>query len=172
MPYNGKIVVISDTHGQDKPVRDVIERESPFDILVHCGDFEHDLGDVLAGVSGKQSYAYFPVKGNCDIFSRESKELDLVFMGYNIFVTHGHRYNVRYETGTLAEEGAARGADIVLYGHTHVPEIRKEKGAGGTEILIINPGSLAYPKQFPPERTYAVRRFREGTEVEAEIKSL
>ena len=35
-----KILVLSDTHGRNETMYDVIAREEPFDMLIHCGDIE------------------------------------------------------------------------------------------------------------------------------------
>ena len=51
----------------------------------------------------------------------------------------------------IREEGQSRKADIVMYGHTHKPylDIRED-------ITVLNPGSLAYPRQFPRDPSYMV----------------
>ena len=35
-----KVLIVSDTHGRDENLEIVINREAPFDMLVHCGDVE------------------------------------------------------------------------------------------------------------------------------------
>ena len=35
-----KILVVSDTHGRDGNLREVLEKVKPVDMLVHCGDVE------------------------------------------------------------------------------------------------------------------------------------
>ena len=35
-----KILIVSDTHRKDGNLYDVIEKEKPFDMLIHCGDVE------------------------------------------------------------------------------------------------------------------------------------
>ena len=42
----------------------------------------------------------------------------------------------------IREEGAARKVDIVMFGHTHKPYFEQKDG-----ITVLNPGSLAYPRQ-------------------------
>ena len=37
---------------------------------------------------------------------------------YKVFITHGHNYYVSLDTECIREEGAARNADIVMFGHT------------------------------------------------------
>ena len=33
-----KILIVSDTHGQEKNLEEVLEKESPIDALIHLGD--------------------------------------------------------------------------------------------------------------------------------------
>lgn len=35
-----KVLIVSDTHGRDENLEIAINREAPFDRLVHCGDVE------------------------------------------------------------------------------------------------------------------------------------
>ena len=42
----------------------------------------------------------------------------------------------------IREEGAARKVDIVMFGHTHRPYLKKFG-----DITVLNPGSLAFPRQ-------------------------
>ena len=51
----------------------------------------------------------------------------------------------------LKEEGKRRCADIVMYGHTHKPDIDLSD-----DIIAINPGSISYPRQLGREASYVV----------------
>lgn len=51
----------------------------------------------------------------------------------------------------LIEEAKLRKADIAFYGHTHRPLIELRDG-----IMVINPGSLSYPRQEGKVPTYVV----------------
>ena len=33
-----KILIVSDTHGYNGSMYEVIEKEAPFDMMIHCGD--------------------------------------------------------------------------------------------------------------------------------------
>ena len=35
-----KVLIVSDTHGRDENLEIAVNREAPFDMLVHCGDVE------------------------------------------------------------------------------------------------------------------------------------
>lgn len=61
--------------------------------------------------------------GNNDFFSRLPREEEFNLEGHHIFITHGHAYYVSMGEAHLQEEARRRGADIVMYGHTHVPAL-------------------------------------------------
>ena len=54
-----------------------------------------------------------------------------------------------------------------MYGHTHMPVIEDEDG-----ILVINPGSLTYPRQRGRRPSYAVMQIEEGKDPQVEIRYL
>ena len=75
-----------------------------------------------------------------------------------MFLTHGHRYQVNFGLQTLEEAARLRGADIAMYGHTHVPMINQ-----GKDVTILNPGSLTLPRQDGFFHTYMLMEIdREG----------
>ena len=51
----------------------------------------------------------------------------------------------------IKREAAARGMDIVIYGHTHKPVV-DTKGS----VIAVNPGSLSYPRQEGRRPSYIV----------------
>ena len=59
---------------------------------------------------------------------------------------------------TLEEAARLRGADIAMYGHTHVPMLNQ-----GKDVTILNPGSLTLPRQDGFFHTYMLMEIeREG----------
>lgn len=142
-----KILIVSDTHGRNANLIDVIEKCGKIDMLIHCGDLEcaRENIEYFAGCS------VVAVKGNNDFFLREEKEVVFWLEKYKVMVAHGHTYNVSLGVDMLVDEALSRGANIVMYGHTHRPhlEIRDE-------ITILNPGSLSYPRQEGRDCTYIV----------------
>ena len=141
-----KILVISDTHGDYRRTDALLEREAPFDMLIHCGDIQMELKALIPDTS----FPVYAVKGNCDIRSDLTEVLTVKVGYYNLMITHGHRYQVKYSKDLLLEAARQNFADVVLFGHTHIPENYRAKDSG---ILVVNPGSLAYPQQFPREAT-------------------
>ena len=160
-----KILVVSDSHGNNDLLRKAIGQEMPIDMLIHCGDVETDLKAVLGP---GRDYDLEIVRGNMDSWSSYPEDLLLRVGYYNIFVAHGHKYGTKYTNENILEAGRKKLADVVLCGHSHVPEI--ERTADG--ILLVNPGSVALPHQDPPRRSYAVLRISEDEMPSAEIKYL
>ena len=165
MKTDYRCLIISDTHGDLRSILKVIEKESPFDILIHCGDVEGNLASIL----GTRTFGYFAVRGNCDMFSYAEDERCIKLGYYRVFVTHGHRYRVNYRDSALIQAGRREHADVILYGHTHVPEIKEDKENG---MLIVNPGSLSRPRQIPRVPTYAVLTVTGDKLPEAQIREL
>lgn len=140
-----KILLVSDTHGKTGNFEKVIEKTGKIDALIHCGDVEGSEAyiEALAGCP------VYMVSGNNDFFSDLEREIEVELGGFQIFITHGHYYGVSMDLECLREEGLARHMDIVAFGHTHKPVV-KEKGG----ITLLNPGSLAYPRQEGRRPTY------------------
>lgn len=143
-----KIIIMSDTHGDIDEISRVIARERPFDMLIHCGDvcgaeriLEAKLSDCIVHIVG----------GNCD-FSRELPAMKEFHIGkLKVVVLHGHKYHVQYDISSLFYLAKEREADIVMFGHTHVPMLIQEQG-----VTILNPGSLVRPRQSDRTGTYVV----------------
>ena len=160
-----KILVVSDTHGDYRRLDAVIAKEKPFDMLIHCGDVQGDIGALCEG----GGYPCYAVKGNCDTFSSLPELLTLKVGYYTLMITHGHRLDVKYSKKLLLYEGRQNHADVILYGHTHIPGVFRAKDQG---TLVVNPGSLAYPGQFPRVPTYAVLTISEDELPKAQIREL
>ena len=72
------------------------------------------------------------VAGNNDFFTRLKKEEEFYIGNFKVWLTHGHNYYVSMGTEFIREEARSRGADIVMFGHTHRPCLEPAKKAGGT----------------------------------------
>ena len=152
-----KILVISDIHGLISYAERMIEKEKP-DEVIFCGDGWRDINESAKFFKGVR---FFLVQGNCDFYGEPEQFITLG--GKNIFITHGHRYNVKMERElayiTLRAHAASLGADLVLFGHTHLPDT-VYRG----EMVLLNPGAVANGK-------YAVVLI-EGGQIKTELKSL
>lgn len=158
-----KVLVISDTHGSHRSVDMVLEKEGRVDQLLHLGDVERGEDAIRYSV---ECPAHF-VRGNNDFFSDLPRDKEIFLEGWHLFLCHGHAYYVSVGEEHLKREARGRGADIVLYGHTHKPVIHKEEN-----LLILNPGSLTHPRQKGHRPSYIVLMLEEGKEPEAEIRYL
>ncbi len=128
------IAVVSDSHNNSKSIEVLKEYITKADILLFLGDGEADILKIKAEFKGP----IYAVSGNCDIYSKNPEELVLELMGKRIFMCHGHRYNVKYNYDNIYYKGREVGADIILFGHTHIPMIEESDG-----IIMMNPGSLS-----------------------------
>ncbi|MBS6117860.1 MAG: metallophosphoesterase [Clostridiales bacterium] len=158
-----KILVVSDTHGRDRDLERAVEREAPFDRLIHCGDVEgreifiEALADCPCCI----------VAGNNDFFCDLPREQEIMVGGKKALVTHGHYYGVSIDLSGIADEARSRGCEIAFFGHTHKPVVAEKDG-----VLVINPGSLSYPRQSGHKSSYVVLNTDIRGNVEAEIKYL
>lgn len=142
-----RVLIVSDTHRHNENYIKVVERVAPIDLVLHCGDSEGSeylISEVI-------DCPLMIVAGNNDFFSELPRELEFMIGKYNVWLTHGHNYNVSYENETIKKAAKARGADIVVYGHSHRPVIELEG-----DIIAINPGSLSYPRQEGKRPSYVI----------------
>ena len=133
-----KVLIVSDTHGHNGNIEEVLEKIGSIDALIHCGDVEGQE-DYIRTLTGIPTYI---VSGNNDYFSSLDRELEFELDGYKILLTHGHSYGVAMGNERILEEGRARRVDIVMFGHTHRPCLEQYG-----DITLLNPGSLSYPRQ-------------------------
>lgn len=144
-----KILIVSDTHRKDDNLEYVIEKEAPFDMLIHLGDAEGSEYYIEQWVP--QGCELQMVLGNNDFFSDLDREKELDIGPFRALLTHGHYYNVNLGVEGLREEARARGCNLVMYGHTHRPLLSTKD-----EITVLNPGSLSYPRQEGRKPTYMI----------------
>ena len=134
-----KIGIVSDSHGSMGAVEAMLAHPAAKGVAVwlHAGDFAPDA-DALARLAGVPVYC---VAGNGDWPSPRVKDEELVALaGHRILLAHGHTYGVQYGRERFAKAARQAGADIAVYGHTHVA--LEEHG----EVTVLNPGSIARPR--------------------------
>lgn len=156
-----RILVVSDTHGQHKNLDKALEQVGKIDALIHMGDVEGGEHYIEA-VAECETHI---VAGNNDFFSFLPKEKEFKIGRYNVFITHGHHYYVSVGTARLKQEAKSRNADIVMYGHTHRPEIDRSD-----DLIVINPGSLSYPRQEGRRATYILMEIDDNGQIDFELK--
>ena len=142
-----KVLIVSDTHKSHRNLEKIIEREQPFQMLIHLGDLEGGEDYIEAVVECEKHM----IRGNNDFFSYLPAEEEFWIGKKKVFITHGHSYYVSMETEQIREEGAARNADIIMFGHTHRPYFEERDG-----ITVLNPGSLSFPRQEGRKSSYMI----------------
>ncbi len=133
-----KIIVMSDSHNNFSSLEKIFSGFHA-DYYIHLGDGERELDLIATKYPDKQ---IIHIKGNCDLASfSESEMFFSPIEGLNIFAVHGHKYNVKYSLDQLKESARKKGANVVLYGHTHERFSSYEDG-----LHIMNPGSTSCPR--------------------------
>lgn len=148
-----KLLVFSDTHGHGQPMLDVVAGQGAgADACFFLGDGVRDT-EML-----REVYPQLPlytVRGNCDMASFEPDDGLAPFGGLLIYYTHGHLLQVKDGLEALWWRARRNKADIVLYGHTHIPVYGEREG-----VHFFNPGSIALPRFGPP--SYGVITIEDG----------
>lgn len=142
-----KVLIVSDTHRQNRNLFDLIKKVGPIDLLIHLGDAEGSEDEIELEANCPVAM----VAGNNDFFSGLDKEIELQIGKYRVLLTHGHFYYVSVGTENIKKEAISRQFDIVMFGHTHRPLLEMEE-----HIIALNPGSLSYPRQDGRMPTYAI----------------
>lgn len=158
-----RILIISDTHKKHENLKRVLESVSPVDLLIHLGDAE-GYEDIIGEMAGCPMEI---VAGNNDFFSRLPREKELQIGKYRVLITHGHYYYVASGITDIMSEAQARGVDIVMFGHTHVPLIEY-----GEHVIALNPGSLSYPRQEGRRPSYILMDINKKGDAFFEIEYL
>ena len=139
---NVKLLVLSDTHGYLENARNVLERIGQrMDGVLHLGDHAYDARDLQ---SEYQTLPFYFVKGNNDFADKAPNDVILKFFGKKLLLTHGHKQQVYWSHDTISYWAEEKGADVVIFGHTHSP-VNEHKGS----VMIFNPGSISVPRGVP-----------------------
>ena len=150
-----KFLIASDIHGSAYYCRKLVEtiEKEKADRVIILGDilYHGPRNDLPRDYAPKEVIAMLNplkdkllcVRGNCDT-EVDQMVLDfpvladyaIIPVGENlIYATHGHVYN-EDKLPPLCK------GDILLHGHTHVPECTEHIG-----YVYINPGSVSIPKE-------------------------
>lgn len=156
-----KIIVFSDTHGNLTSVRKVLACLGEVDMIFHLGDNVRDAVKIQQIVSCPVKY----VKGNTD-YAEGPIEIVENFFGKVFFLTHGHRYGVKLNIDRLSYAAQEKNADVVLFGHSHVPYCKEIEG-----VLYLNPGSIG-DKRGQLNESYAIIEIESDGNVIPEIVEL
>lgn len=131
-----KILVLSDSHSALSFMRRCIDKIKP-DAVIHLGD-HYDDGQAL-----EEEYPHIrfhQVPGNCDVHRCPMNTREILCYsigGVMLYMTHGHRHNVKVSLFKLLTDARANGAQAALYGHTHTADCHQEEDG----LWVLNPGS-------------------------------
>ena len=158
-----RILIVSDTHKAHGNLERALEKEGPLDMLIHLGDVE-GKADYIEAVAGCPVHM---VSGNNDFFSDLPWEEEFFIGDHHVFITHGHGYFVGMNEDRLKAEARGRGADIVMYRHTHMPALTVVP-----DLITLNPGSISYPRQKGRKPSYILMEVDQDGKVSCEIRYL
>ncbi len=152
--FDYKIGIISDTHGLVR--QSVIKSFKDVNLIVHAGDVgKPEVLEILQTIA-----KVHPVRGNVD----GGKWTDSLPFTEVVQVGQVYLY-VLHDLETLDLDPAAAGFNVVISGHSHIPEIEEQNG-----VIFLNPGS-AGPRRFTYPITIAFLYIK-GTSIETEIVEL
>lgn len=146
--------LISDTHGLMRP--EALAALQGSDYIIHGGDIgrQHVI-DALSRIAPVTA-----VRGNVD-----NGELAIKYPHDNVLHIDNTAIYTLHIIDDIAIDPTTAGYQVVVYGHSHKPQITTENG-----VLYINPGS-AGPRRFSLPVTVA-RLCIEGGTLSADIVTL
>ena len=147
-----KLLILSDSHNSTGAVERILHAESDATAVIFLGDGLRDLEEALTLYPKMKVYA---VAGNCDFGALEPLD------GLAAF----HMYGVKYDLDTLTDAAAARGAEVALFGHTHIP-VAEQRGS----VFLFNPGSCG--RCYTGPNTYGVLTLDQGKIISHEHKEV
>ena len=131
-----RILVMSDSHSTMRYMRLAMDSVKP-DAVIHLGD-HYDNAETLAEEYVHIRFHMLP--GNCDRYRCPPWQPAILIervCGVKLYMTHGHKHNVKSYLGALLQDARASAVDAVLYGHTHIADCRCEEDG----LWVLNPGS-------------------------------
>lgn len=106
-------------------------------MVLHLGDLSRDAVLLSSLIS---SLPFKIVNGNNDFRPELPSELLIEIAGKKVFLCHGHQYRVKSGLDAFASAALKKGADLALFGHTHLPFCDIKNG-----MYLLNPGSAHRP---------------------------
>lgn len=134
-----KVGVVGDIHGSYESLKEAVREMGIIDHLIFTGDGIREINRL----QDETGLFVRGVRGNCDFLSGFPND-DLFHLdNYKVFLTHGHIYDVKSGLTRLAKIGDARGAQLVIFGHTHIPE-----STTWNNVMLFNPGTLYRERSY------------------------
>lgn len=130
-----KLLVLSDSHGLVQILEKILKKEHDADAIIHLGDGGTDMWEF-----NELNYpkAVYQCKGNCDALAYNFSQTEIFTLcSKKIFACHGHLYNVKFGLENIYFAAKEIGADLCLYGHTHIPNNEYY-----SSLHLFNPGAV------------------------------
>lgn len=130
-----RILVLSDSHSGTSFMHWCVDTVKP-DAIIHLGDY-YDDGWLIH--EENRHIPFYQVAGNCDLYRVPPHAREILIdrvCGVDLYMTHGHRHGVKSTTDRLINDARTAKVQAVLYGHTHIPDCRKDE-----DLWVLNPGS-------------------------------
>ncbi|MFQ3573902.1 MAG: metallophosphoesterase family protein [Thermodesulfovibrionales bacterium] len=141
-----KIGVISDTHGLFREtLKDLF---NGVELIIHAGD----IGDervILELNNIAHTVAVYGNADNINIRYNYPKTKHITYSEHNIYLLHNLEW--------LDIDPITARIDMVVFGHTHIPEISYRDG-----ILFLNPGSAGHKRAQKPVSVAIVEVSKKG----------
>lgn len=130
------IGIISDTHDNQDKTRKAIElfNSRGVEYVIHAGDY---TSPFTLKLFKELNCKYVGVFGNNDgdkLLLLERSEGNIHYQPY-IFTLQKRKIVVLHEHQLVDALADSKHFDLIIYGHTHVPDVRKVKNT-----LVVNPG--------------------------------
>lgn len=156
-----RALVVSDSHGCVTDIRRILRWENA-DAMFFLGDTLRDIEAAEKAETAQKRPPRWPIyraRGNCDPGWTDYPSGPVYLGGLCFYYTHGHTTSEHGDVKYAGPEGLAdaygpRGADVVLYGHTHRRDLLP--AVPGLRPAVFNPGSLR------DQRCYGVITIRGG----------
>ena len=155
-----KCLIFSDSHNYTYHITRALRLHKDTEIVFFLGDGLSDIDEVRYAFPDVK---FLAVRGNCDMrmFALDAivaKTAEIEILGKRIVYTHGDLYGAKYGTAGLEKLARDKNADMVLYGHTHIPATEyfseEEK-----PFYLFNPGSVG-----SREGSFGIMTLAEGKE--------
>ena len=78
-----------------------------------------------------------------------------------------YKRQVSMDFSRIVDEAQSRNCDCVCFGHIHRPVLEEIDG-----VLVLNPGSLSFPRQRNHKPSYAVLNIEKNGHISAQIQYL
>lgn len=127
--------MVSDSHRAMRYLYKIVEKHmDTADLFVFLGDMDDDFDKVLMLYP---DIKYERVAGNNDFSSVYPYEKLLELNGKKVFICHGHTKHVKFGYEEIVSFSKNIGADLCLFGHTHIAVNSYDDG-----LYILNPGAV------------------------------